>query len=237
MKNRIVLLVVAAFFAALGDGSGAVTKTRLGALNPKSGMVVTDVDLSGVGGAGNYEVVSNRAMTAITGSELGTFAATGSVSRVHDGTNIIDAAGNVYRFFEEEITSNPKGIEYLGWELVSESLGLGAINLMYGGTNYWFYYDDPGDWRTITIVSESEREARGAEDYSNFSYPIRLYRTPAGVRYLGKLTATNDVVKVIREHSLGGIWDQELEVWWTPVMVNGGLTYQATTNVNLNAED
>ena len=33
----------------------------------------------------------------------------------------------------------------------------------------------------------------------------------------------------------GGIWDADLQVWWTPVMSNGKLTYQATTNVNLNA--
>ena len=42
---------------------------------------------------------------------------------------------------------------------------------------------------------------------------------------------------VVREKSLGGIWDQELEVWWTPVMRGGALTYQATTNVNMNAEN
>ena len=40
---------------------------------------------------------------------------------------------------------------------------------------------------------------------------------------------------VVRECSLGGIWDADLQVWWTPVMSNGKLTYQATTNVNLNA--
>jgi hypothetical protein len=49
-------------------------------------------------------------------------------------------------------------------------------------------------------------------------------------------TTPEDVTNAIREQSLGGIWDQELEVWWTPVMRNGTLTYQATTNVNLNAE-
>lgn len=40
---------------------------------------------------------------------------------------------------------------------------------------------------------------------------------------------------VVRECSLGGIWDATLQVWWTPVMANGKLTYQATTNVNMNA--
>ena len=50
-------------------------------------------------------------------------------------------------------------------------------------------------------------------------------------------TTPEDVTAAIREQSLGGIWDAELEVWWTPVMRNGSLTYQATTNVNLNAEN
>lgn len=44
------------------------------------------------------------------------------------------------------------------------------------------------------------------------------------------------VVQTVRETN-GGVWDQKLEVWWTPKMENGKLTYQATTNVNLKAEN
>lgn len=44
------------------------------------------------------------------------------------------------------------------------------------------------------------------------------------------------VVGTIREHSLGGIWDSKLGVWWRPVMENGALRYVAATNVNLSAE-
>ena len=43
------------------------------------------------------------------------------------------------------------------------------------------------------------------------------------------------VTNIVRDLSLGGIWDSQLEVWWTPRMRNGSLTYEATTNVNLNA--
>jgi hypothetical protein len=50
-------------------------------------------------------------------------------------------------------------------------------------------------------------------------------------------TTPEDVTAAIREQSLGGIWDAELEVWWTPRMRNGSLTYEATTNVNLNVEN
>ena len=49
------------------------------------------------------------------------------------------------------------------------------------------------------------------------------------------ITARQEVENKIREKSLGGIWDRDLEVWWTPIMENGALRYIATTNVNLNA--
>ena len=40
----------------------------------------------------------------------------------------------------------------------------------------------------------------------------------------------------IREHSLGGIYDSKLGVWWTPHMANGAYFWTATTNVNLAVE-
>ena len=45
------------------------------------------------------------------------------------------------------------------------------------------------------------------------------------------------VANIVRDLSLGGIWDEALQVWWTPRMRSGSLTYEATTNVNLNAEN
>lgn len=47
--------------------------------------------------------------------------------------------------------------------------------------------------------------------------------------------STNAARAVVREMSLGGIYDSELGVWWTPIMQNGALRYVATTNVNLSA--
>ena len=44
-----------------------------------------------------------------------------------------------------------------------------------------------------------------------------------------------DTTAAIRDLSLGGIWDETLQVWWTPRMRDGNLTYEATTNINLNA--
>lgn len=48
-------------------------------------------------------------------------------------------------------------------------------------------------------------------------------------------TDADTVTNIVRDISRGGIWDSQLEVWWTPIMENGALKYVATTNVDLNA--
>lgn len=57
----------------------------------------------------------------------------------------------------------------------------------------------------------------------------------ARLKDIGDLPTPQGVTNIVRDLSLGGIWDAELQVWWTPRMRNGSLTYEATTNVNLNA--
>ena len=87
-----------------------------------------------------------------------------------------------------------------------------------------------------------------ADRLENVENEVYFTRRVAGKMYpVGKLALTNDIPDVsgyatpadvtaaIREQSLGGIWDRDLEVWWTPIMENGALRYIATTNVNLNA--
>ena len=64
------------------------------------------------------------------------------------------------------------------------------------------------------------------------------YRTASTIfQQLDNAATKESVTNIVRDLSLGGIWDEELQVWWTPRMRNGSLTYEATTNVNLNAED
>lgn len=57
----------------------------------------------------------------------------------------------------------------------------------------------------------------------------------ARIKDLDDKTTAASVTNVVRDLSLGGIWDPDIEVWWTPRMRGGSLTYEATTNVNLNA--
>ena len=44
------------------------------------------------------------------------------------------------------------------------------------------------------------------------------------------------VTNIVRQMSLGGIYDEELGVWWTPHMSGGAYYWTATTNVNLAVE-
>lgn len=77
--------------------------------------------------------------------------------------------------------------------------------------------------------------------YANRCVVLDIDRIPENdtvdIAFLHEVPTSEDITAAIRAQSLGGIWDAELEVWWTPVMRNGSLTYQATTNVNLNAEN
>lgn len=95
----------------------------------------------------------------------------------------------------------------------------------------------------LTIDSTSTGGARLDITYGNVSYDYTKIAywediiDAANAHAAGGYVTPEDVTAAIRAQSLGGIWDAELEVWWTPVMRNGSLTYQATTNVNLNAEN
>lgn len=80
----------------------------------------------------------------------------------------------------------------------------------------------------------------GHSDYANRYAILDLDRLSeyetAEIAFLHEVPTSEDITAAIREQSLGGIWDEQLGVWWTPVMSNGKLTYQATTNVNMSAE-
>lgn len=107
---------------------------------------------------------------------------------------------------------------------------------------------DPGE---LTLKGRAQEDAEGAAWgvwWPSFKDAWNTWHWVASEDYVDDVLAhydppipvfdyyAEDVTNVVRACSLGGIWDRELEVWWTPVMVGGSLTYQATTNVNLNAE-
>ncbi len=76
---------------------------------------------------------------------------------------------------------------------------------------------------------------------TEFVFGNGKYRGKLDKKYPDRLALKSEVLskeevkETIREVN-GGVWDQKLEVWWTPKMENGKLTYQATTNINLKVE-
>jgi hypothetical protein len=87
---------------------------------------------------------------------------------------------------------------------------------------------------------DGQRNVQYAHNSGHADYAVQLYNDGASALYNATdliVASTNAAEAVVREKSLGGIWDQELGVWWTPVMRNGALRYTATTNVNLNVEN
>ena len=153
--------------------------------------------------------------------------------------------------------SNPYATRYNGGFHVNPSVRSGMVNPL---QNFWSGDTNLNDWiltlapvptwvtlsgkPTFSTVATSGAYSdltgkptlaavatSGA--YSDLSGKPSIPTTAADIG----ATTPEDVTAAIREQSLGGIWDETLQVWWTPRMRNGSLTYEATTNVNLNAEN
>ena len=92
----------------------------------------------------------------------------------------------------------------------------------------------PGDYATVSNKAMTALQSFTESDPTVHTWAKAANKPTYTAAEVGATTPA-DVTAAIREQSLGGIWDAELEVWWTPRMRNGSLTYEATTNVNLNA--
>lgn len=141
---------------------------------------------------------------------------------------------------------------------------LGKAYMRLNGVGWEQYVNLPDGWTNFTFTSSATRSDY-TEDTLPYNITfVRRLEIPV-TNLVGRVALTNDipaipawakaaqkptytasevgatdadtVTNIVRDISRGGIWDADLEVWWTPVMRNGSLTYQATTNVNLNAEN
>ena len=92
----------------------------------------------------------------------------------------------------------------------------------------------PGNYAAVSNAAMTALQSYTETDPTISSWAKAASKPTYTAAEVGTTTPA-DVTAAIREQSLGGIWDAELEVWWTPRMKNGSLTYEATTNVNLNA--
>ena len=192
-----------------------------------------------------------QASTNYTDAAFGVFAETGTVERARSygtPTRWTDTTGCVWDVglvLGTPVSGTP-GAVWLYYEYWPDD-DLGKAYMELNGVGWEQYVNLPEGWTSFTFNGEASKS-----DYSEGTMPydvtfVRRLEVPV-TNLVGRVALTNDIPDVsgyatpadvtaaIREQSLGGIWDQQLEVWWTPVMVNGALTYQATTNVNLNAE-
>lgn len=148
--------------------------------------------------------------------------------------------------------SNPYATRYNGGFHVNPSVRSGMVNPLQnfwiGDTNLndWIVtLSPPATWETLsgkpTNVSAFENDAGYLTGYTESDPTVpqwaKAQTKPTYTASEVGATTPADVTAAIREQSLGGIWDEALQVWWTSRMRNGSLTYEATTNVNLNAEN
>lgn len=184
---------------------------------------------------GNYANVSNRAMTALQ-----------SHQSLAPATNYTDSATNALAASMLSRAEAEAG--FTSWRFDDESLmdGSHVAEVREGWTDeaqgvrsYHLYVDGQleSDW--TGPVGETSIEFTWQGDGHVTATRTRLRPTAEQEKYWSAKPshedATNAAEAVVRKLSLGGIWDTELEVWWTPRMRGGSLTYEATTNVNMEA--
>ena len=187
--------------------------------------------------------------TNYTDRALSAFAATGTVFRSASygtPTRWTDATGCVWEVVlirGGTPVSDTPGATWTGYEYWS-SMELGKAYMTLNGVGWEQYTTLDEGWDNFTFTEEATRS-----DYEEGTLTENVTFTRPLVHVtnlVGRVALTNDipstagfatpqtVTNTVRSLSLGGIWDGE--VWWTPVMLpNGCLTYQATTNVNMEA--
>lgn len=208
---------------------------------------------------GDYENVSNRAVNAVQTTDadwLDVVARTSKITSDTFGVSYVfkGTADYAYRLMSEDGSHELvfqdgrwtgfdwAGIRYRPLAYLSEvsAAAQAATNhtdsavagkLDTEGDHYAFRNATPGLTIDSVLGSSARTYVFAKPGYEGDPDTVaRLSDIPESV-------TPSAVTNIVRELSLGGIWDSELEVWWTPVMVGGSLTYQATTNVNLNAEN
>ena len=85
--NRFIAIVALLSFAAFGDGPSPVTKTRLGSLHPREGLVVTDIDVLAIGGGIDTNAVNDLITSATKGLADKADAAYSAAESLADGVN------------------------------------------------------------------------------------------------------------------------------------------------------
>jgi hypothetical protein len=153
---------------------------------------------------------------------------------------ITDGANTAKLLWNEEIGRYVGVLDKLKYsvETYKESIG----NTPVPQYKYYLYISqEPNFPGALGVVSETFSSRQEFTSFTFYDVTGILKQHPADALALKSEIPTEEkvketVVQTVREAN-GGVWDQKLEVWWTPKMENGKLTYQATTNVNIQAEN
>lgn len=200
----------------------------------------------------NYVATNTPSLTSATNytdKALADFAATGTVWRslsYGTATRWTDATGCVWaceiRFPTTVQIQDVGTYPYSGfvngshkWEITEHNY---VSYVPYDAQ--WTYYNTEsstgsGAWLGISPIETGANSITLESPFG--ASPVTLLYSGYGpvTNLVGRVALTNDVTAEIRRQSLGGIWDSQLEVWWTPIMENGALRYCATTNINMEA--
>ena len=170
-------------------------------------------------------IVKGKEVGSVDESEVRTIAA-GLVTNLVEGTSIVSGwswSGSGY-------TSNDT------W----------AVQLR---MDYGLYYGlGPMDLWQYSILKNGSVIQQA--NYTNEQYKITAYNAGVTATRIAQRNAAgfltenstetdnpHDRVVIEKARENKGIWDPVLGVWWKPEAANGEITYYATTNVNLNAEN
>lgn len=119
--------------------------------------------------------------------------------------------------------------------------GSGTVGIVGGSGQLGFFKrGKPFDFKDSALVPDGSKvmtETLTNDKLNGYATKEAVNAKADKTNVYTKAEADAKVDAAIREQSLGGIWDETLQVWWTPRMRNGSLTYEATTNENLNAEN
>ena len=236
---KCLCLAVTAVAPVSGVFADAVSTARLGSLHPKNGIVVTNVDFSAgntqlvatieatAPAPGNYVSVSNAAMSV---SPLMPYALKvdiiqgESVSSGEMCERTLNFGDTIIFAFE---TNGQRHLVF--YESKRWYISVADHDIVEGSASAW---DMLGNDMAVSFDTQSEE--LGQCSFHAYYSPVATLSDISS--QVGAAVSPQVVTNIVHDLSLGGIWDSTLEVWWTPRMCNGSLTYEATTNVNLNAE-
>ncbi len=207
-----------------------------------------------------------EASTNYTDRALGAFAATGTVARANvygTPTRWTDASGDVWEELDVWSGDNVSLIRYEAnqwrskdddsWMSFNNGTWTAGIDASADIFSCTGHEDDTsltmqGDYGTITLTRGIATNLVGRVALTNDipAIPAETDPTvPAWAKAQNKPTYTaievgatdgEAVTNIVRQMSLGGIYDDKLGVWWTPHMSGGAYYWTATTNVNLAVE-